>query len=93
MKVTSDIIPISDFNKGHAATIFKAVERRPKVVVKNNVPVCVLISPAAYDSMILREEALLDEKAWREAKPMAEVAAASGVTAQDMEGWEDVEIE
>ena len=39
-------IPISLFNKGMAGKIFKSVkENGSKVVMKNNVPECVLMSP------------------------------------------------
>lgn len=59
------MIPISRFNKGEASKIFNEVERTgTKIVVKNNQPACVLISPHQYESLmemlsdfILREEA------------------------------------
>ena len=46
-------MPISRFNKGEASKIFEEVKVAGiKVVVKNNIPVCVLVSPAKYDSMM-----------------------------------------
>ena len=59
------MVPISRFNKGEANKIFDEVEKTgTKIVVKNNRPACVLISPGQYESLmemlsdfILREEA------------------------------------
>lgn len=42
-------IPISQFNRGLAGKIFEEVKRYgAKVVMKNNVPECVLLSPEEY---------------------------------------------
>ena len=42
-------VPISSFNKGIAGKIFREVRATgAKVVIKNNVPECVLISPEEY---------------------------------------------
>lgn len=65
MGMLKTMIPISRFNKGEANKIFDEVEMTgTKIVVKNNKPACVLISPAQYESLmemlsdtILREEA------------------------------------
>lgn len=44
-----NIIPISVFNRGLAGKIFEDVKRSgAKVVVKNNAPECVLLSPEEY---------------------------------------------
>ena len=43
------MIPITRFNKGEATKIFDEVEHSGvKIVVKNNKPACVLLSPAQY---------------------------------------------
>jgi len=52
--LTSDIIPITRFNRGGATAIFEEVKSGPKVVVRNNKPVAVLISPETYDDMAAR---------------------------------------
>lgn len=45
-------IPISLFHKGMAGKIFKSVkESGSKIVMKNNVPECVLLSPESYLEM------------------------------------------
>ena len=47
------IIPISRFNKGEANKIFSEVKKNGvRIVVKNNVPECVLISPKDYQQMM-----------------------------------------
>jgi antitoxin StbD len=47
------MVPITRFNKGEAAKIFDEVENTgTKIVVKNNRPACVLISPAQYESLM-----------------------------------------
>ncbi|MDI7818041.1 type II toxin-antitoxin system Phd/YefM family antitoxin [Clostridioides difficile] len=47
------IVPISRFNKGEANKIFDEVKQSgSKIVVKNNVPTCVLITPEKYEEMI-----------------------------------------
>ena len=47
------LIPISRFNKGEATKIFDEVkESGCKIVVKNNVPACVLLTPEKYQEML-----------------------------------------
>lgn len=52
-KIINSIVPISRFNKGEAGKIFDEVTKRGvKVVIKNNIPTCVLISPNDYEDML-----------------------------------------
>lgn len=47
------IVPISRFNKGEANKIFDEVNLSGfKIVVKNNKPTCVLITPEKYEEMV-----------------------------------------
>ena len=47
------LVPITRFNKGEASKIFDEVrETGCKVVVKNNAPACVLLTPEKYQEMI-----------------------------------------
>ncbi len=58
------MVPITRFNKGEAAKIFDEVETTgTKIVVKNNRPACVLVSPSQYESLmeILSDYALMAE--------------------------------
>jgi len=51
--IINSIIPISRFNKGEANKIFDEVNKSGyKIVVKNNKPTCVLITPETYQEMI-----------------------------------------
>lgn len=58
------MIPISRFNKGEANKIFEEVEKTgTKIVVKNNKPACVLLSPSKYETLMemLSDYILLEE--------------------------------
>lgn len=49
----NSIVPISRFNKGEASKIFDEVNKSGfKIVVKNNKPTCVLITPETYQEMV-----------------------------------------
>ena len=53
VNVLDSIIPISQFNKGQANKIFSDVKKfGTKIVVKNNVPECILMSPQSYQRMM-----------------------------------------
>ena len=58
------IVPITRFNKGEASKIFDEVQKNgTKIVVKNNHPACVLVSPDQYESLMemLSDYLLLSE--------------------------------
>ena len=62
----NSMIPITRFNKGEASKIFEEVELTgTKIVVKNNKPACVLISPTQYESLM---EMLSDYMLYTEAE-------------------------
>jgi len=51
--VLHSIIPISRFNKGEANKIFEEVAQSGyKIVVKNNKPTCVLLTPDNYEQLM-----------------------------------------
>ena len=51
--VLDALVPITRFNRGEANKIFDEVrESGCKVVVKNNAPACVLLTPERYKEMI-----------------------------------------
>ena len=53
MNIMKSIVPISRFNKGEANKIFDEVEASgTKIVMKNNTPACILISPTQYESLM-----------------------------------------
>ena len=51
VSVIRNTVPITQFNRGLAGQIFEDVKvSGPKVVIKNNVAECVLISPEEIDA-------------------------------------------
>lgn len=96
------MIPISRFNRGEANKIFDEVEMTgTKIVVKNNRPACVLISPAQYESLmemlsdfILKEEAQARMKHYdaSENKTQEQMMQEFGITQSELDAV-DVELE
>ena len=51
--ILNSIIPISRFNKGQANKIFSEIKKiGTGIVVKNNAPECILMSPQTYQQMM-----------------------------------------
>jgi len=51
--VLDAFVPITRFNRGEAGKIFAEVrESGYKIVVKNNVPICVMVTPEWYQEMM-----------------------------------------
>ncbi|HJB58227.1 MAG TPA: type II toxin-antitoxin system Phd/YefM family antitoxin [Candidatus Faecalibacterium faecipullorum] len=96
-------VPISLFNRGQAGKIFEEVRKSgAKVVMKNNVAECVLLSPEEYVRLMdevndAKLEAIAAERLARyDPKTLVsqeEMMRELGLTEKDLEGWEDVEIE
>lgn len=64
--VMNAIVPITRFNRGEASKIFDEVNASGvKIVLKNNVPACVLVQPDQYEEMV---EALEDYALFFEAE-------------------------
>lgn len=62
----NSMVPITRFNKGEANRIFDEVESSGmKIVVKNNKPACVLLSPEQYENLM---EMLSDAVMYAEAE-------------------------
>ena len=95
-------VPISNFNKGMAGKIFADVRSNgPKVVIKNNTPECVLMSPEEYISLLdeLDEMRLLamakDRISHTSGKTITheEIMKKYGISQEELDSMEDVEIE
>ena len=53
VEMMNALVPITRFNKGEANRIFEEVESTGiKIVVKNNKPACILISPEKYEKLM-----------------------------------------
>lgn len=65
MSIMKSIVPITRFNKGEANRIFDEVAfSGTKIVMKNNRPTCVLMSPEQYASLMeMVSDYLLQEEA------------------------------
>lgn len=83
MSVMKSIVPITRFNKGEANRIFEEVEHcGTKIVMKNNRPACILMSPAQYESLMemLSDQIMLEEAQNR----MAHYDPSHSLTQEDM---------
>ena len=96
-------IPITMFNRGLAGKVFEEVRQSgAKVVMKNNVAECVLLSPEEYLRMIdelneARLHAIATERLSRlnpdELVSSEALYAEMGITSEAMEAFGEVEIE
>ena len=99
----TNTISISLFNRGLAGKVFEDVKKSgAKVVIKNNVPECVLLSPDEYVKLMeevndARLYALASErmKSFDESSVISEseVLKELGITADDLADADKVEIE
>ena len=96
------VIPITRFNRGEANKIFDEVrESGCKIVVKNNTPTCVLLTPEKFKEMVdmIEDQYLLTVAQERlkydtgETYSFEELLAKDGLTIADIDAMEDVEIE
>lgn len=54
--VLNMLVPISRFNKGEANKIFEEVkEEGVKIVLKNNQPIGVILTPEMYESLLKKQ--------------------------------------
>ena len=87
-------IPISLFNRGLAGKIFDEVKRYgAKVVMKNNTPECVLLSPDEYIRLLdeVNDARLLASAA--DLISQEQVDQELGFTPSDYENTDDIEFE
>ena len=101
--ILNNIIPISDFTRGKAGHAFNQVRTgAPVIVVRNNVPAAVMVSPEEYDRLSGDSENLylLQEALGRLAKNEGEprltheqLLQELGVTQVDVDTLPDVELE
>ena len=95
----NSLIPITRFNRGEANKIFDEVNAKgEKIVLKNNIPICVLMDPSHYAEIMdaLEDYALFFEAEKRMAKannpfiPADEMLSRLGINKTDLD---DVEVE
>ena len=81
--IMNDLVPITRFNKGEAGKIFDEVNKKGTcIVVKNNKPACVLISPERYEFLIeqISDKLLFEE----EERRMSNWNASSDITHEEL---------
>lgn len=101
--VLNRLVPISQFNKGQAAQVFERLQQEPRLIVlKNNVPAAVMLSPSEFSRMVEIEEnyrLLLEAQKRHEGNNFANaidealVLKNNGLSEADIAAAEDVEIE
>lgn len=100
-ELLQSLVPISQFNKGQAAKIFDRLRNeRELIVLKNNQPSAVILSPEEYTRLteIEAEYYLLLEANKRMAEsqkviPMDVVMSNLGISEEELQNSEDVDIE
>ena len=104
MSANSTVVPMSVFNEGRAGEIFEEVRRSGTKLVVNDddSAACILMSPEEYLKMSddYNEARLLAVAEDRMKNfdrsrliPAEEVYKEFGITDEDLEGWEDIELE
>ena len=98
-RMINSLIPITRFNRGEASKIFDEVNvKGEKIVLKNNMPICVLMDPSHYAEIMdaLEDYALFFEAEKRMTKannafiPVDEVISRLGIKRTDLD---DIEVE
>jgi len=101
--ILNSLVPITQFNKGQAAKIFDRVKsERQLVVLKNNTPSAIILSPEEYERLAEIEENYyllslaeprLKNGGLSKAFDADEAMHQLGITPDDIQNAEDVEIE
>ena len=103
-RTRSVIVPLSEFLAGRAQEIFDEVrDSGTKIVIdENDNAVCMLMAPQEYIRMSDREDNIklravaedrLKHLDMSKLIPAEDVYRELGITQEDIDGWEDVELE
>ena len=97
------LVPITQFNRGQASRIFDRLRTEKQLIVlKNNQPSAVILSPEEYERLseieenyllLMEASERLKRNEGRETIPFANVLANLGITEQELEETEDIDIE
>lgn len=101
--VLQSLVSISQFNKGQAAKIFDRLHlEKELIVLKNNQPSAVILSPDEYARLTGIEEDYfllveankrIEENGDKAALPMEAVMANLGINEEDLSNAEEVDME
>jgi len=100
-QLLKNLIPITQFNKGKATSLFDRLKtERQLIVLKNNAPTAVIISPQEYARLSEIEEnyqllVIAESRlpGLADAVPAERAYELLGLTAEDIAVAEDVDIE
>lgn len=91
------LIPISQFNKGQASKIFDRLhDEKELIVLKNNQPSAVILSPEEYTRLTEIEEdyyLLIEANGNKKTVSMDYVMRNLGIDEKELENAEDIDIE
>ena len=97
------LVSISQFSKGQATQVFDRLKNEPQLVVlKNNVPAAILLSPDEFSRLaeieenyrlLLLAQQRLNPGNLSNARSEADVMTRLGISEEAIENAEDVEIE
>lgn len=103
VETLKSLVSISQFSKGQATQVFDRLQDEPQLVVlKNNIPAAILLSPSEFSRLaeieenyrlLLLAQARLAGHGSQNAKDEKSVMADLGLTEEDVLSAEDVEIE
>lgn len=99
----NSLVSVTQFNKGQASKIFDRLSAEKQIIVlKNNVPSAVILSPDEYIrlseieenyELITEAKSRLDKNKGKKALSESEVMHSLGISESDIENAEDLEIE
>ena len=98
----NSFVPITNFNRGQSSRIFERLQSENQLIVlKNNQPAAVILSPKEYsrlseieeDYVLLLEALKRLQKSDGKTVSFEDVLKELGLKESDLEGFEDVEIE
>ena len=99
----NSLVPITQFNKGQASKVFDRVKTEGQLVVlKNNVPSAIILSPEEYERLTELEEnytllsiagSRLSNDGFARSVDIDQAMHHLGITPEDVQNAEDVEIE
>lgn len=102
-EVLESLVPITQFNRGQASRIFDRLHTENQLIVlKNNQPAAVILSPAEFSrlseieedyALLLEATERLDNSTSDSTFSMSEVMAEVGISSDELEDAEDVIIE
>lgn len=103
LSLIQNIVPVSRFNRGEATKIFDELKNSgPKVVIKNNAPVSVIMSPEEYArileehedlELLLESRSRLIDPANRKTYTLEEIMEINDITIADLQNAEEPNIE